>query len=62
MSAVDSFYDQHLGSPDFMSVHMRGSDKVIEAKNLDELNKQYKAGHRPATFFTWIPEDLSDDG
>ena len=43
MHAVDSFYDQHLGSPDFMSVHMRGSDKVIEAKNLDELNMQYKA-------------------
>lgn len=42
MHAVESFYDEHIGSPDFMSVHMRGSDKVIEVGNLDELNRQYK--------------------
>ncbi|MGA9666881.1 MAG: hypothetical protein WBQ69_10595 [Gallionella sp.] len=42
MDAVERFYDKHLGSPDFMSVHIRGSDKVIEVGNLDELNKQYK--------------------
>ncbi len=42
MHAVESFYGKHLGSPDFMSVHMRGSDKVKEAQNLQELNRQYK--------------------
>ena len=39
---VDSFYEQHLASPDFIAVHARGSDKVSEMKDLDEVNKQYK--------------------
>ncbi|MDH3377523.1 MAG: SEC-C metal-binding domain-containing protein [Gammaproteobacteria bacterium] len=38
---VDSFYAKHLASSDFVAMHVRGSDKVIEMSNLDEVNKQY---------------------
>jgi hypothetical protein len=39
---VDSFYEKHLASPDFIAVHARGSDKLSEMNNLDEVNRQYK--------------------
>jgi hypothetical protein len=39
---VDSFYEQHLTSPDFIAVHARGSDKTLEMNDLDEVNRQYK--------------------
>lgn len=42
MDAVDSFYEKNFASADFMAVHVRGSDKVKEVKNLDEVNMQYK--------------------
>lgn len=42
VDAVDSFYEKHLASHDFIAVHARGSDKALEVSNLGELNKQYK--------------------
>jgi protein O-GlcNAc transferase len=44
---VEVFYQQNLVSADFIAVHARGSDKVIEMNEfineLDEVNRQYKA-------------------
>jgi len=42
LDAVDHFYKTHLASSDFIAVHARGSDKVLEMKNLAEVNRQYK--------------------
>lgn len=42
MDGVDDFYKRHLGSTDFIAVHARGSDKMLEVNNLDELNGRYK--------------------
>lgn len=42
MDEVDSFYAKHLASQDYIAVHARGSDKFLEMKKLDEVNKQYK--------------------
>jgi len=39
---VNAFYATHLGSPQFIAVHARGSDKVAEIKSLEQLNAQYK--------------------
>ncbi|MHB8743219.1 MAG: hypothetical protein ACYC9L_08825 [Sulfuricaulis sp.] len=40
---VESFHKQHLASADFIAVHARGSDKVIELKALGDVNTQYQA-------------------
>ncbi|MFH1019281.1 MAG: hypothetical protein V1782_01525, partial [Pseudomonadota bacterium] len=39
---VDDFHKKYLSSDDFISVHIRGSDKSIELANIDEINNQYK--------------------
>ena len=39
---VDSFIEQNLASSDFLAVHVRGSDKVNEMDNLDQVKMQYK--------------------
>jgi len=39
---VDSFLQNKLMKSSFIAVHARGSDKVIEQKNLDSVNKQYE--------------------
>ncbi|MDB9774572.1 O-fucosyltransferase family protein [Candidatus Pelagibacter sp.] len=39
---VDSFLQNKLMKSSFIAVHVRGSDKVIEQKNLDSVNKQYE--------------------
>lgn len=40
---VEEFYDKHLMTPDFISVHVRGSDKAAEMPDLlEEVNKQYR--------------------
>lgn len=38
---VERFYAKHLASQDFIAVHVRGSDKVIEMPDLDEWNDRY---------------------
>ncbi|MDP1683399.1 MAG: SEC-C metal-binding domain-containing protein [Burkholderiales bacterium] len=42
IDAVGYFYKAYLGSPDFIAVHARGSDKILELNNLDEVNRQYE--------------------
>lgn len=42
LEKVDRFYKNHLASTDFISVHARGSDKIVEMNNLDQMNLQYK--------------------
>lgn len=42
LDKVDHFYQKYIGTPDFMAVHVRGSDKVVEYHDLAETNKQYK--------------------
>jgi hypothetical protein len=40
---IDQFYQTHLASSDFISVHARGSDKVVEMGGvLDKVNKEYR--------------------
>jgi protein O-GlcNAc transferase len=44
VDAVDRFYEEHIVSPDFLAVHIRGSDKTGEQMwYLDDVNRQYKA-------------------
>jgi hypothetical protein len=43
LDKIDNFYQTHLASHAFISVHVRGSDKVNEmGAILDDVNKQYK--------------------
>jgi len=42
LAEVDHFYDTRLGSPDFIAVHARGSDKVKELLDLDAVNRHYR--------------------
>lgn len=43
LDQVDKFYQAHLASHDFISVHVRGSDKLDEMRTiLNDGNKQYK--------------------
>tara|TARA_B100000989_G_scaffold193241_1_gene145826 strand:+ start:540 stop:1865 length:1326 start_codon:yes stop_codon:yes gene_type:complete len=39
---VDSFLKNKLMKSSFIAVHVRGSDKALELKNLDFINKQYE--------------------
>ena len=39
---VDSFLQNKLMNSSFIAVHVRGSDKASEIKNLDSVNKQYE--------------------
>jgi len=44
LDAVDRYHEKYFAAQDFLAVHMRGSDKVVEqAWYLDEVNRQYKA-------------------
>jgi hypothetical protein len=43
LAEVDRYYEMNFASQEFLAVHMRGSDKRIEQKRLDEFNRQYKA-------------------
>jgi tetratricopeptide (TPR) repeat protein len=40
---VDSFLRDNLMQSSFIAVHARGSDKILEMKNLDDVNRQYKS-------------------
>jgi len=40
---AEDFVRQSIGTPGFISVHMRGTDKVREVGGLDEINRQYFA-------------------
>lgn len=42
LDQVEKFHEQYLAPADFISVHARGSDKVGELRNLEEVNKQYR--------------------
>ncbi len=39
---VDRYFEESLASTDFLAVHVRGSDKVIEMNNIDQVKMQYK--------------------
>jgi len=41
LERADQFVRDHLGTKDFLSVHMRGSDKVKEIHDLEKVNQQY---------------------
>jgi protein O-GlcNAc transferase len=41
MESAIAFYNKHLLHSKFISVHVRGSDKVTERPDLDDLNAQY---------------------
>jgi protein O-GlcNAc transferase len=41
--AVNRFYAEHLRGGDFIAVHARGSDKILEVSNLEDLNRQYES-------------------
>jgi protein O-GlcNAc transferase len=42
IDAVNKFYTENLGSPDYVSVHARGSDKALEMRNLRQTNLDYQ--------------------
>ena len=39
---VDQFYELHLGTPNFIAVHARGSDKVGKVSKRNEINGHYR--------------------
>lgn len=41
LDRADQFVRDHIGTEDFLSVHMRGSDKVKEVHDLEKVNRQY---------------------
>jgi len=41
LDQVDEFLHKSLKSVDYISVHMRGSDKALEVADLDALNREY---------------------
>jgi hypothetical protein len=43
MNNVDNFLRNNLKEANFIAIHLRGSDKISEVKNLDDINKQYKS-------------------
>lgn len=42
LDAIDCFYDKHLSQCNFIAVHVRGSDKELEMRNLEQVNMEYK--------------------
>ena len=40
---VDSFLRTNIMESNFIAVHARGSDKILEVENLDGVNNQYKS-------------------
>ena len=40
--AVDIFHERHLAEEDYLAVHVRGSDKTLEFKDLDAVNQEYR--------------------
>ena len=40
-AAVDGFYARHLADAPFVAAHARGSDKIVEQANLNEINARY---------------------
>ena len=41
LNAVTDAYESHLATGEFIAVHARGSDKMLEMKNLDAVNDEY---------------------
>lgn len=42
LAAVAAFHESRIGSDDYIAVHARGSDKILELRELDVLNAQYR--------------------
>lgn len=42
IDAVDAFHASRLEGEDYLAVHARGSDKILEVQNLDALNREYR--------------------
>lgn len=40
-SAVEEFSEKHLAEAPFVAAHVRGSDKIVEQADLNEVNKRY---------------------
>ncbi len=40
---IDEFYNSKMRGYPFIAVHIRGSDKVVEVSNLQEINRRYHA-------------------
>lgn len=40
---IDEFYNSNMRGTPFIAVHVRGSDKVVEVSNLQEINRRYPA-------------------
>ncbi len=43
LKEIEKFYSKHLDQSKFISVHVRGSDKIAEVSNLHNINEQYFA-------------------
>jgi hypothetical protein len=41
LAGVAAFHESRLGSDEYIAVHVRGSDKILELRELDVLNAQY---------------------
>lgn len=41
LDAIEEFYMRNLGSSDFISVHIRGSDKIVETGIIANIEEQY---------------------
>jgi len=42
LERVETFWANRLGGRNWLAVHVRGSDKLLEVENLVELNRQYQ--------------------